>query len=166
LETAKLQSVAYSPQIVEVVPGSELFEAVLALSDQVLEQRRHITSSIETARADHVLAALDRDRCIGFLRFFVQVIGAEEGRPAVVVNGAALSEGFVEAFGVSPELRRRGVGSALQQRAQEMCRAAGCYQMRSRSPVSCTQNYAMKLAAGYVLQPSDQNDSYYFLLKL
>ncbi len=38
--------------------------------------------------------------------------------------------------------------------------------MRSRSPVTSTENYALKLAAGYVLTPSEQNDSYYFLLKL
>jgi GNAT superfamily N-acetyltransferase len=139
---------------------------VLLLADQVLEQRRHVTSWMQTAREDHVLGVFDGDRCVGFLRFFVQVVGAEERRPPVPVGGLPLTEGFVEAFGVSPEIRRRGVGSALQRRAQEMCRALGCYQMRSRSPVSCTENYAMKLAAGYVLQPSDQNDSYYFLLKL
>jgi hypothetical protein len=38
--------------------------------------------------------------------------------------------------------------------------------MRSRSPITSTENYALKLAAGYVLSPSEQNDSYYFLLKL
>ncbi len=40
------------------------------------------------------------------------------------------------------------------------------YQMRSRSPVTSTENYALKIAAGYVLHPSRQNDSYYFLLRL
>jgi GNAT superfamily N-acetyltransferase len=153
-------------EVAEVIQGTELFEAVLLLADRVLEQRRHITSSMQTAREDHVLGVFDGDRCVGFLRFLVQVIGAEERRPPVLVDGLPLTEGFVEAFGVSPEIRRRGVGSALQRRAQEMCRAVGCYQMRSRSPVACTANYAMKLAAGYVLQPSDQNDSYYFLMKL
>jgi hypothetical protein len=28
------------------------------------------------------------------------------------------------------------------------------------------ENYALKLAAGYVLHPSHENDSYYFLKKL
>jgi hypothetical protein len=42
----------------------------------------------------------------------------------------------------------------------------GCYQMRSRSPITSTENYALKLNAGHVLHPSEQNDSYYVLLAL
>lgn len=59
-----------------------------------------------------------------------------------------------------------GIGSALQRRAQELCRALDCYQIRSRSPVSSRENYALKLADGYTLHPSHENDSYYFLKKL
>ena len=84
----------------------------------------------------------------------------------MICNGSPLSEGVVEAFGVHPEARRMGIGSALQQGAQERCRERGCYQIRSRSPVTTRENYLMKLAAGYVLHPSSENDSYYFLKKL
>jgi GNAT superfamily N-acetyltransferase len=90
-----------------------------------------------------------------FLRFLIQVLGAEAGRPAVIYNGESLKEGYVEAFGVDPQLRRRGIGTALKQHAG----VAGCYQMRSRSPVTSTENYALKIAAGYVLHPSHENDS-------
>jgi hypothetical protein len=38
--------------------------------------------------------------------------------------------------------------------------------MRSRSPVISIENYALKIKAGYVLHPSRENDSYYFLLRL
>ena len=38
--------------------------------------------------------------------------------------------------------------------------------MRSRSPVTSTENYTLKIEAGYTLHPSDENDSYYFLLAL
>jgi hypothetical protein len=38
--------------------------------------------------------------------------------------------------------------------------------MRTRSPITSSENYALKLAAGYVLTPSEENDSYYFLLRL
>ena len=38
-------------------------------------------------------------RCVGFLRFLIQVLGAEAGRPAVIYNGESLKEGYVEAFG-------------------------------------------------------------------
>jgi ribosomal protein S18 acetylase RimI-like enzyme len=153
-------------EVIEVVWGTERFEEVLKLAAEVLDQRRHIVSVIETASESVVLGAFDRDLCLGFLRFFVQVVGAEEGRPPVLHNGSLLTEGYVEAFGVRPETRRMGIGSALQQRAQELCRARGCYQVRSRSPLSSSENYAMKLAAGYVLHPSSETDSYYFLKKL
>ncbi len=152
--------------MIEVVSGTDRFEAVLCLADDVLDQRKHIVSAIETASEDRVLGAFDGDRCLGFLRFYVQVVGSEEGRPPVIHNGSPLTEGFVEAFGVHPDARRTGIGSALQRRAQKLCRTFGCHQMRSRSPVSSTENYAMKLAAGYVLHPSNENDSYYFLKKL
>jgi hypothetical protein len=38
--------------------------------------------------------------------------------------------------------------------------------LRSRSPVTSAENYALKIAAGYVLHPSEENDSYYFLRRL
>jgi hypothetical protein len=41
----------------------------------------------------------------------------------------------------------------------------GCRCVRS-SPVTSGENYALKIAAGYVLHPSHENDSYYFLLRL
>ncbi len=150
----------------EVTQGTVAFEAVLALADRVLSQRRYIVSASSTALESHVLGAFENGTCIGFLRYFVQVIGSAEGRPPVVHRGSVLTEGFVEAFGVDPGARRRGVGSDLQAAAREQCRAIGCYQIRSRSPVTSLENYSLKLGTGYVLQPSEENDSYYFLLKL
>jgi GNAT superfamily N-acetyltransferase len=152
--------------VVEVQPGTARFERILSLAAHVLAQDRHLTSGFPAAEESHVLGAFDSFRCVGFLRYLIQVIGAEEGRPAVMQNGAPLKEGFVEAFGVDPRLRRRGIGTALQRHAARQCRNAGCYQMRSRSPVTSVENYALKIAAGYVLHPSHENDSYYWLLRL
>jgi ribosomal protein S18 acetylase RimI-like enzyme len=152
--------------VIETVSGTERFEAILDLADEVLDQRRHIVSAIKTASEDFVLRAFDGNRCLGFLRFYVQVVGSEEGRPPVMRDGSPLTEGFVEAFGVDPEARGMGIGSALQVSAQELCRVRGCYQIRSRSPISSSENYALKLTDGYVLHPSNENDSYYFLKKL
>lgn len=152
--------------ITEVRPGHQRWEAVLSLADDVLDQRRNVERDFPHVDESHVLGAFDGDECIGFLRFVVQVIGRGEGRPLVERDGEMLREGFVECFGVDPDVRRQGVGTALQSHAIGHCRAAGCHQMRSRSPVTSTENYALKLAAGYVLTPSEQNDSYYFLLKL
>ena len=152
--------------VTEVMPGCERFEAVLDLADCVLGQARYIVSDVPTAVESHVLGAFDASGCVGFLRYVVQVIGADAGRPPVVLDAVALIEGFVEAFGVAPASRRRGIGSALQAEAQQRCRAHACYQIRSRSPMTSIENYALKVNAGYVVQPSEQNDSYYFLLKL
>jgi len=153
-------------QVTEVQPATARFDEVLSLAARVLAQDRHVTSGFPAAQESHVLGAFNGSRCVGFLRYMIQVIGAEEGRPAVMHNGAPLREGFVEAFGVDPLLRRRGIGLALQKHAARQCRSAGCYQMRSRSPVTSVENYALKIAAGYVLQPSRDNDSYYFLRRL
>ena len=133
----------------------------------MLAQDRHLTSAVVAAQESHVLGAFDGSRCVGFLRYLIQVIGAEEGQVLRSCNnGAPLREGFVEAFGVDPQLRRRGIGTALQQHAAWQCRNAGRHQMRSRSPMTSAENYALKIAAGYVLHPSHENDSYYFLRRL
>jgi len=153
-------------QVRDVQPGTPDFGLVLALAAGVLTQDRYLTSRIPGALESHVLGAFDGTRCAGFLRYLIQVIGAEAGRPAVLRDGRPLTEGYVEAFGVDPRLRRRGIGTALQRHAAQRCRITGCYQMRSRSPVTSTENYALKIAAGYVLHPSHDNDSYYFLLRL
>jgi GNAT superfamily N-acetyltransferase len=102
-------------QVKGVQPGTAGFELVLALAARVLAQDRYLTWHFPDALESHVL-------------------GAEAGRPAVIYNGESLKEGYVEAFGVDPQLRRRGIGTALQQHAARQCRIAGCYQMRSRSP--------------------------------
>jgi GNAT superfamily N-acetyltransferase len=139
---------------------------VLLLAEQILNQDRYLTAHYPHARASHLLVAFLGERPVGFLRFLVQVIGAAEGRPPIVRDGAALTEAYIEAFGVDPSVRRRGIGSALQARAADYASANGCYQVRSRSPVTSTENYALKIAAGYTVSPSEQNDSYYFTLKL
>ena len=153
-------------QIAEVQSGTPRFGEVAGLAARVLAQDRHLVTDFPAAEESHVLGAFAGPRCVGFLRYLIQVIGAEEGRPAVTRHGVALREGFVEAFGVDPELRRRGVGTALQEHAARRCHEAGCHQMRSRSPVTSAANYALKIAAGYVLHPSTENDSYYFLRHL
>jgi GNAT superfamily N-acetyltransferase len=118
-------------QVLEVQPGTAHFEQVLILAARVLAQDRYLASRMPHALESHVLAAFDGTRCAGFLRYVVQVIGAEEGRTAIMHNDKPLLEGYVEAFGVDPQRRRRGIGTVLQQDAARRCRTAGCYQMRS-----------------------------------
>src|ERR1700753_391203 len=106
-----------SIQVSEVRPETAGFADVLSLAARVLAQEQSLTSVLPAAQESHVLAAFQGTRCTGFLRYLIQVIGAEEGRPAVTYNGALLREGYVEAFGVDPRLRRRGIGTALQEQA-------------------------------------------------
>src|ERR1700727_74454 len=92
------------PHIAEVLPETERFEGVLELATRVLGQDRHLTSAFPAAQESHVLGAFQENRCVGFLRYLIQVIGEEEGRPAIAYKGVALREGYIEAFGVDPQL--------------------------------------------------------------
>lgn len=155
-----------SYQIVEVTPTDTRFNDAVQLAAAILGQDRYLHQPPHAAQETHIIAAFTQNRCVGFLRFTVQTIGQDVGRPPVLHDGTALSEGYVEAFGVDPESRRRGIGTQLQNFAADHCRQAGCYQMRSRSPVTSTENYALKIEAGYTLHPSEENDSYYFIRRL
>ena len=153
-------------EIVEVVAADTRFDGVVELATTILNQGRYLLQQPDDTQESHIVAAFAENRCVGFLRFAVQIIGADVGRPPVLRDGVALREGYVEAFGVDPEWRRQEIGTHLQAYAADYCRQSGCYQMRSRSPVTSTENYALKINAGYVLHPSEENDSYYFLRRL
>ncbi|HTA03383.1 MAG TPA: hypothetical protein VK802_23600, partial [Streptosporangiaceae bacterium] len=66
-------------QVRDVQPGTPDFGLVLALAAGVLTQDRYLTSRIPGALESHVLGAFDGTRCAGFLRYLIQVIGAEAG---------------------------------------------------------------------------------------
>lgn len=152
--------------IVEVTADDDRFDQVIALAASVLNQDRYLRQGPGDVEESRIVAALDNHRCLGFLRFSIQEIGRDVGRPPVLYDGKPLREGFVQAFGVEPAARRRGIGTDLQTFAADFCRRSGCYQMRSRSPLTSTENYALKIAAGYTLHPSEDNDSYYFIRRL
>jgi hypothetical protein len=84
---------------------------VLILAALVRAQDRYLASRIPHVLEPHVLAAFDGTRCVGFLPYLVQVIGAEEGRPAVMHNNQPLLEGYVEAFEIDQRRRGRGIGN-------------------------------------------------------
>lgn len=121
-------------QVRDVQPGSADFEKVLSLAARVLAQDRYLVSSVPDVQESHVLGAFDGTRCAGFLRYLIQVIGVEAGRPAVMHHGEPLREGYVEAFGVDPRLRRRGIGTALQHHAARQCRTAAATRCDPAAP--------------------------------
>lgn len=152
--------------IARLLPDDARFSDLEQLAKSILNQDRYLTHVQPHASESHILGAFLEGRAVGFLRFVIQPIGAEEGRTPILSGGSPIIEAYVEAFGVDPGIRRQGIGSALQANAIASARQAGCYQIRSQSPVTSQENYALKLAAGYVLHPSDRHDSYYFILKL
>lgn len=151
--------------IIIVKPDTPQFQAVLDVAEQ-LDQARYVTRDYAHADASFVLGAWLDHACVGFLRLLIQIIGRSEGRPPIMRANQALREGFVEAFGVLPQVRRHGIGQALQEYAIMQATQSECYQVRSRSPVTSVENYALKLKMGYAIQPSNENDSYYFIKAL
>lgn len=151
--------------LAEVQAGTAAYDDLLRVAEQ-LDQARYIAVDAPHIDESLLLGAFVDMQCVGFLRLVIQVIGREHGRSPIVVAGQALREGYVEAFGVVPERRRQGIGQQLQERAIELCRERGCYQIRSRSPITSVENYALKLKLSYAIQPSHENDSYYFIKTL
>ncbi len=72
-------------------------------------QRDWVAFHAEFHLSDHVLAALEEEALIGFLRIVVQEIGPDMDAARVMLNGTVLTEAKILAFGVLEE--RRGVGS-------------------------------------------------------
>jgi ribosomal protein S18 acetylase RimI-like enzyme len=153
------------PEIRVVAESSPPFADVISVAVS-LDQAKYLTRDYRHCLQKIVLGAFDDQQVVGFLVLLIQVIGSEEGRPPIMVGGEPLLEGYVEAFGVLPEYRRRGVGQSLQEHAISISHRAACYQIRSRSPVSAIENYQLKLKMGYAIHPSSENDSYYFIKRL
>ena len=151
--------------IIEVEEQSTAYDDLLQLAGQ-LAQARYIP--VQEAHIDEaiLLGAFVGQRCVGFLRLLIQVIGRDRGRPPLTHAGQLLREGYVEAFGVAPAARRQGIGQRLHERAMALCQQRHCYQIRSRSPITSHENYALKLKLGFAVHPSADNDSYYFIKTL
>ena len=67
--------------VTEAWPGTEPFGMVLTLAARVLAQDRHLVSRFPAAGQSHVLGAFHDQRCVGFLRYLIQVIGTGRAGP-------------------------------------------------------------------------------------
>ena len=155
-------------EIAEAMVGDERWLAGQALGE-TLGQSNWLSFSAEWHLSSHLLVAMVDERTLGFLRFVIQTIGPDMECPAVLVNGAALTEAKILAFGVAPEWRKQGVGRALQEAAILHARALGCYQVRSHSSGDADANHRLKLAMGFAIHPivrGEDNQGCYFLLPL
>jgi GNAT superfamily N-acetyltransferase len=117
----------------------------------------------------HVLVALKDDAVVGFLRFVTQRIGPPDDCPPLMMNGEALIEAKILAFGVPEPYRRRGIGRQLQLAAIDRARELGCYQVRSWSLARYSANYQLKLKLGFAAQPelrANGQQGFYFVMAL
>lgn len=145
---------------------SKFYDQLLSTAAE-LNQTKYTTHMPLHAISIFRLGAFTNNTCFGFIYLYTQVIGEDEQRtPIYNAQGAILLEGYVEAFGVLPSFRRQYIGQRLQEEAIAICRERGCYQIRSRSPISSVENYALKVKMGYAIHPSSENDSYYFIKTL
>ncbi len=152
-------------EIVDIQENTPAYAKVMDVARQ-LNQAKYIPVHEQYIDESLLLGARMDQQYVGFLRCLIQVIGREHGRSPIMVAGQALREGYIEAFGVVPPYRRHGLGQHLQERAIALCQARNCYQIRSRSPITSYENYALKLKMGYAIHPSHENDSYYFIKTL
>ncbi|MDE0198206.1 MAG: GNAT family N-acetyltransferase [Caldilineaceae bacterium] len=152
-------------KIVEVTEENQLWAQLWPVVEH-LEQQPYIEVQAGHFRSSHVFAALVKDRPVGFLRFVVQRLGEDEGRPPIVFRDEVLYEAKIIAFGVLPEERNQGIGRLLQLEAIRRAQELGCCQVRSRSAYENDANYRLKISMGFGIQPSLENDSVYFLMAL
>ena len=134
-----------------------------------LGQSAWVSFAADFHRSSHLLVATHEQAVAGFLRFVVQEIGSDDGRPAVTFHGRPLTEAKVLAFGVVPAYRRQGIGRALQLAAIDHATRLGCYQVRSHSSGYNTANHRLKLSLGFGVHPvvrGDDTAGVYFILPL
>ena len=148
--------------IIEISEESEDWRRLWPVVE-LLNQQQNVQVQAGHFRSSHVLAALVKDRPVGFLRFVVQRIGEGEGRPPILFQKRTTSEAKIIAFGVLPKERNRGIGRALQQEGMRRAHELDCCQVRSRSDYGNDANYHLKISLGFGIQPSLENDSVYFV---
>ena len=154
-------------QIIEVEPDHKIWKALLEVAPSIGEAIvRQLTMELDWAKSNHILVAISDGQPVGVLRFVTQRLGEDEERPPIVFKGETLVEGKVISFGVVPEARNQGIGRALQERAVELAREKGCYQLRSRSWYHSQANFHLKISMGSGIQPSLKDDSVYFVFVL
>lgn len=154
-------------QIIEVEHSHKIWHALLEAATTIGEATaRQLTMEMDWTRSNHILVAVSDDQPVGMLRLVTQRLGEDEDRPPIVFRGETLIEGKVIAFGVVPEYRRRGIGRALQEKAVELAREQGCYQLRSRSWYHSQANFHLKISMGSGIQPGLKDDSVYFIIVL
>jgi GNAT superfamily N-acetyltransferase len=136
---------------------------------EALNQVNWINFKADFHQSSHLLAAQKENTVVGFLRFVIQEIGADEERPPVIFDGAPLIEAKIVAFGVRKAFRQQGIGRALQEEALRQARRRNCHQVRSHSSGWNEANHHLKLAMGFGVHPivrGEDDKGVYFVMPL
>ncbi|MEU6201417.1 GNAT family N-acetyltransferase [Streptomyces sp. NPDC047061] len=156
-------------EVREVLDGRREGDPVWALIDE-LGQSDWVRFTAGFHLSSHLLAAYSPDTLLmGFCRYVVQPIGPDTGCPPITVQGQAVHEAKILAFGVPERWRRRGVGTALQRAVIAAAGRQGCHQVRSHSSGENVENHQLKLRLGFAVHPTVRDDDdrgCYFILPL
>jgi len=134
-----------------------------------MDQEEWCAFTAEWHLSSHFLVAHRQWVPLGCLRYVIQYIGADADWSPIQLQGESLTEAKIIAFGVDVDHRRQGIGRRLQQTLIAQAKAAGCFQIRSRSDTLNTANYQLKLSLGFAIHPLEktgERDGAYFLLPL
>lgn len=149
----------------EVTTGDAIWPRAMQ-TVAVLGQTAWVQVQADHFHSSPLLVAAVAGAPVGFLRFVVQRLGEDEERPPIYYADRVLIEAKIVAFGVVPDFRNQGIGRALQEAAMQRAQELGCYQVRSRSDYANAANFHLKMALGFGIQPSLENDSVYFVKRL
>ncbi|MEM7362834.1 MAG: GNAT family N-acetyltransferase [Pseudomonadota bacterium] len=135
-----------------------------------LDQVRWVSNSYFDWHLDrHLYVATSEDEPIGYILSIIQYIGDDERHDRVELDGQALKEAKILAFGVPPERRGQGIGRQLQLFAMEAAYEEGCYQFRSRSDGEAIENHILKKKMGFAIHPANRGEdrtSVFFVMPL
>lgn len=128
---------------------------VRCLEETAPEQAPFVLGDYARHLPCHLSVAFQDDQIVGFLRFGIQPVGAEEQCPPLILNGVTLTEAKIHAFAVHREHRGQGIGTALQRQAIRRARELGCYQLASHSGCGpeTSASHHVKLSLGFSALP-------------
>lgn len=155
-------------KIVEWTVAHPRFGELMSVFDASPDGER-LAVDFEWDKQAVVLVALRDDVPVGVLKLVVHAIGADNGTGPYCDRQGVLNEAKVLEFGVRQDVRRQGVGTALQRAAIVRARELGCYQLRSHSGGDREGNHALKIALGFAIDPivrGDDRHGAYFILPL
>ena len=143
---------------------------VRCLEETAPEQAPFVLGDYARHLPCYLFVAFQDEQIVGFLRFSIQPVGAEEQCPSLILNGVTLTEAKIHAFAVHPGRRGQGIGTALQRQAIRSARDLGCYQLASHSGCGpdTSASHHVKLSLGFSALPEAHGDqrSIRFLMPL